>query len=65
LVVAKESENIKPGDAELKSKGVKHASVQICFIWCHSTGMNISRDIITQSVLGLAIFSSKFQLERG
>jgi hypothetical protein len=38
-------ENIKPGNAELKRKGVKHATVQIYCVWCLSIRVNVSRDL--------------------
>jgi hypothetical protein len=37
----KESENIKPGNAHLARKGVKHANVQIYCVWCLSTRVNV------------------------
>jgi hypothetical protein len=64
LVVAKESENIQPGDAKLKSKGAKHANVPIC-IWCLYTRVNVPR-YDTQPVLAYLmniLQIQKFQLE--
>jgi hypothetical protein len=45
LVVAKKSDNIQAGNAELELKGVRLADVQIYCVWCVSTRMNVSRDI--------------------
>jgi predicted branched-subunit amino acid permease len=43
--VAKESENIRPEDAELERKWMKHTNVQIYCVWCLSTTVNVSRGI--------------------
>jgi hypothetical protein len=45
LVVAKESENIQLRNAELKTKWVKCANVQIYCVLSLSRRVNISRDI--------------------
>jgi hypothetical protein len=45
VVVAKESKNIQPGNAELARKGQKCTNEQIYCIWCLSTMVNVYRDI--------------------
>jgi hypothetical protein len=54
FVAAKESENIQPGNAEnakLTRKGVKHATCANS-VRCHSTRVNVSRDITHSTSTG-------------